>query len=118
MKKLFISQLMNGKTDEEILRERITAIEIAKEKLGDDIEVIDTFYKDFPDGTKPLEYLARSIKDLADADIACFAKGWQDKRGCKIEYQCASEYGIETILLDFDPHKTVIGKRIDAGFWD
>lgn len=98
MKKLFISQPMNGKTDDEILNERKIAIERAKEILGEDIEVIDTFYTDFTPDAKPLEYLARSIKDLASADIAYFAKGWEEKRGCKIEYECATQYGIKTII--------------------
>lgn len=97
MKKLFISQPMNGKTDEEILTERQVAIEKAKEILDEEVEVIDTFYTDFSPDAKPLEYLARSIKDLASADIAYFAKGWDEKRGCKIEYECATQYGIKTI---------------------
>jgi hypothetical protein len=33
----------------------------------------------------------------AGADIAYFAKGWQDARGCKIENTCAIEYGIPVI---------------------
>lgn len=66
---------MNRKTDEEILKERQIAIEKAKEIVGEDIEVIDTFY----------------------TDIAYFAKGWEEKRGCKIEYECATQYGIKTI---------------------
>lgn len=88
---------MNGKTDDEILDERQTAIEKAKQIVGEEVEVIDTFYTDFTSDAKPLEYLARSIKDLASADIAYFAKGWEEKRGCKIEYECATQYGIETI---------------------
>lgn len=97
MKKLFISHPMNGKTDEEILAERKIAIVKAKELVGEEVEIIDTFYTDFSSDTKPLEYLARSITDLAKADIAYFAKGWEEKRGCKIEYECATQYGIPTI---------------------
>lgn len=97
MKKLFISQPMDGKTDEEILSERITAIAEAKELVGEEVEVIDTFYTDFSSDAKPLEYLARSISDLANADVAYFAKGWDEKRGCKIEYECATQYGVSTI---------------------
>lgn len=97
MKKLFISQPMNGKTDEEVLKEREAGIARAKEILGEDAEVIDTFYTDFTPDAKPLEYLARSIKDLADADIAFFASGWEEKRGCRIEHTCAVEYGIPVI---------------------
>ena len=94
MKRLFISQPMRGKTDEQILAEREKAV---KEYLGEEVEVIDTFYTDFPEGTKPLEYLARSIKDLATADIAYFAPGWNEFRGCKIEHICAVEYGMDRI---------------------
>lgn len=74
---------MNGKTDEEILKERKIAIGKAKEIAGEDVEVIDTFYTDFTPDAKPLEYLARSIKDLASADIAYFAKGWEEKEDVK-----------------------------------
>lgn len=88
---------MNGKTDKEILSEREIAIVKAKELVGEEVDVIDTFYTDFSPDTKPLEYLARSISDLAKADVAYFAKGWDEKRGCKIEYECATQYGIATI---------------------
>lgn len=40
MKKLFISQPMKDKTDEQILQEREKAIAAAKQKVGDDVEVI------------------------------------------------------------------------------
>lgn len=84
MKKLFISQPMNGKTDEEILKEREAGIARAKEILGEDVEVIDTFYTDFTPDAKPLEYLARSIKDLASANIAFFASGLEEKRDVRL----------------------------------
>lgn len=100
MKKLFISQPMNGKTDLEILREREQAVNVAVAILREEVEVIDTFYTDFPSNAKPLEYIARSIKDLANADIAFFADGWQEKRGCRIEKECAEQYGIRCITFD------------------
>ncbi|MBE6061860.1 MAG: DUF4406 domain-containing protein [Clostridium sulfidigenes] len=96
-KKLFISQPMRGKTDEEILHERKKAISEAREITGEDIEVLDTFFTDFSEDAKPLQYLARSIEFLAKADIAYFAPGWETARGCKIEHECAVEYGIDRI---------------------
>ena len=42
--KLFISQPMRGKTDEEILEERNKAVQHVKDALGEDIEVIDSFF--------------------------------------------------------------------------
>ena len=97
MKKLFISQPMRDKTDEEILTERERAIESAKKHLGEDVEVIDSFFKEAPHDAKPLWYLAKSLELLATADVAYFCKDWDKYRGCKIENTCAIEYGIDVI---------------------
>lgn len=96
MIKLFISQPMRGKTDEEILQEREKAIERAKIILEDDVEVLETFFTDF-DGKKPLNYLAESLHYLANADVAYFIGNWNEYRGCRIENLCAKEYGISVI---------------------
>lgn len=97
MKRLFISQPMRGKTDEEILAVREKAIESAKRHLGEDVEVIDSFFQGAPADANPLWYLAKSMELLATADVAYFAKGWEDARGCRIENTCAIEYGIDVI---------------------
>ena len=97
MKKLFISQPMRGKTDEEILAERKKAIESAERNLGEPVEVIDSFFQNAPADARPLWFLGKSLELLSTADIAYFAKGWEDARGCRTENQCAIEYGIEVI---------------------
>lgn len=97
MKKLFISQPMRGKTDEEILAERKKAIESAERNLAEPVEVIDSFFQNAPADARPLWFLGKSLELLSTADIAYFAKGWEDARGCRIENQCAIEYGIEVI---------------------
>lgn len=97
MKKLFISQPMRGKTDEEIPAERKKAIESAERNLGEPVEVIDSFFQNAPADARPLWFLGKSLELLSTADIAYFAKGWEDARGCRIENQCAIEYGIEVI---------------------
>lgn len=97
MKKLFISRPMRGKTDEEILAERKKAIESAERNLGEPVEVIDSFFQNAPADARPLWFLGKSLELLSTADIAYFAKGWEDARGCRIENQCAIEYGIEVI---------------------
>ena len=97
MKKLFISQPMRGKTEEEILAVREKAIKSAEKQVGEPIEVIDSFFQSVPVGVKPLWYTGESIKLLAEADVAYFAKGWDEARGCKIEHTCAVEYGIDRI---------------------
>lgn len=97
MKKLFISQPMAGKTDEEIFAERERAIKAAEELLREPVEVIDSFFRSAPVGAKPLWFLGKSLELLSDADIAYFAKDWQKARECKIEHECAVEYGISRI---------------------
>lgn len=100
MKKLFISQPMNGKTEEEILAERNKAIECVKKHFpNEEIKVIDSYFENYnPDnGCIPLKYLAKSIELLADADIAYFVKDYENYRGCRIENQCAIDYGIDVI---------------------
>ena len=91
MKKLFISQPMRSKTDEEILAERADAVQAAQDALGEEVEVIDSFFGT-SDMSHALEYLGESLKLLAKADIAYFAPGWRDARGCKIEHACADAY--------------------------
>lgn len=76
MEKLFISQPMKGKTDEEIIHERNVAIRRAKSLLTDDVQVTDS---------------------LSTADIAYFAVGWDKERGCEIEHAICVNCGIPTI---------------------
>lgn len=100
MKKLFISQPMKRKTDEEILTERRKEVRSAERQLGEPIEVIDSFFQSAPADAKPLWFLGKSLELLSGADIAYFAKGWQEARGCRIENTCAIEYGI-TVIEDY-----------------
>ena len=97
MKKLFISQPMRGKTDQEILAVREKAIASAKDHLGEEVEVIDSFFQNAPAEARPLWFLGKSLELLSTADVAYFAKGWEEARGCRIENQCAIEYGIDVI---------------------
>ena len=103
--RLFISQPMRGKTDEEIEREREDLIAIEKAVYAErgEVEVIDSFFKgglDVPAGAKaPLYYLSKSLELLATADVAIFAKDWREARGCRIEHECADGYGVARIEL-------------------
>ena len=97
MKKIFISQPMKDKTDEQILKERERAVSVVKEKFnGEDVEVIDSFFQSAPHDAKPLWFLGKSLELLSTADVAYFVGEWKNYRGCKIENTCAKEYGIET----------------------
>ena len=103
--RLFISQPMRGKSDEEIESEREDLIAIAKAVYAGrgEVEVIDSFFKgglDVPAGAKaPLYYLSKSLELLATADVAIFAEDWREARGCRIEHECADGYGVTRIEL-------------------
>ena len=101
MKKLFISQPMKDKTNDEIERERERAIREATEYIGEPVEIIDSFFKDAPHDAKPLWFMAESIRLMADADLVYFAKGWKDARGCRIERECAVQYGVSILEPDY-----------------
>lgn len=94
--RVFISQPMNGKADEEIKRERERIIAELQERYGD-VEVIESFFEGAPHDAKPLWFLGKSLELLSTADLAYFAKGWEDARGCRIENRCAIEYGIDVV---------------------
>lgn len=97
MKKLFISQPMRDKTDEQIEAERNRAIEKAKEVLGEEVEVIQSFFKGAPHDATPLWYIGESIKLLGQADIVYFCKDWEKYRGCCIEHECCVRYSIKHV---------------------
>ena len=98
MIKVFISQPMQNKTDEQIEAERKRAVEaIKKEYGGEEVEIIDSFFKGAPHDAKPLWFLGKSFELLSTADVAYFVKGWDNYRGCKMEHTAAIEYGISVI---------------------
>lgn len=102
MKKLFISQPMRGKTDEEILAVRERAIESAERNIGEKVDVIDSFFQNVPEvESKPLWCLGKSLMLMADADVVYFAKDWENYRDCRIDNECAVEYGIELVIEDY-----------------
>lgn len=98
--KVYISQPMNGKTDKEILLERERAVaEIERYFPNDQVKVLDSF-KPENKRENPLAALASNLSLMACADIVYFVSGWKDARGCRIEHDCAVEYGIPRIEED------------------
>lgn len=103
-KKLFISQPINGLSNEEIEKERARIVEAAKtmEFTNEDgskwslkdtnIELIDSFFKDAPHDAKPLWFLGKSFELLSTADIVYFGGDWKNFRGCKLEYEATKQY--------------------------
>lgn len=93
MKKVFISQPMNGKTNEQIYKERK---ELTKKLEQRGYDIIDSVIADSPDEAcrAPVYYLSESIRLLSKADVVFFMDDWEKARGCKIEFLVAQEYNL------------------------
>ena len=88
--KVFISQPMKERTNEQIEAERNEIKKKLEEKYGDNFEVIDSA----PHDAKPLWFLGKSFVLLSTADVCVFAKGWNNARGCCMEHRACEEYHI------------------------
>ena len=99
MVKVFISQPMRGRSQEQIESERDATIARAAEILGDVREVPSYFGPRGAEQMSPLECLGKSLELMSHADVAVFAPGWEEARGCRIEHACAVEYGVEIVEL-------------------
>ena len=99
MTTFFISQPMNGKTDEEIKADR-RKCEAWLVKAFGSATIIDGFIvEDPPKDCKNIGtwYLGESIKKLARADVLVLRGDWVNARGCLIEREIAIKYGIPII---------------------
>lgn len=97
--KIFISQPMRYKTNEEILDERNAVINLFRliAPSSQEVEIINSFFEDAPFDAGPLWHIGESIKRMADADVVYFCKDWYKYRGCAIEHECAVRYGKKII---------------------
>jgi len=106
MIKVFISQLMNGLTDEEIIKERTEIVDkIVKKYPFEDILILDNFFNEKEYRTtddvknKGVWCLGKSINVLSEADLAVFSKDYTLGRGTVFEYNICKEYDIETLIV-------------------
>ena len=98
MKRLFISQPMNGKTKEEIFSDRRHLAIRARDLIGEEVEVIDTYIDTSPNEVNTgLWCLGKSLQLLATADVLYLEHTAASARGCRIERDAALAYGIRVI---------------------
>lgn len=105
--KIFVSQPMQFKSEEEILKEAAEAREKAKEIIlgRSPIGASPRFatYTAIRVGAgelQPMRSLSSSIQLMGQADFIVFAKGWMEDRNCRIERRIAREYRLKVIDLD------------------
>lgn len=99
-KKVFISQPMSDKTDDEIFAAREAAVYALNKQLGQGIEILDSFFQGAPHEATPVWFLGESVKVLSNADMAVFLDDWRKYRGCRTEHLICKEYNIPTYELN------------------
>lgn len=103
--KVFISQKMDGLTEVQILARRHDIIDLVKKMYPNEyiIPINSYIEQDPPKDSHPgIWYLARSIEYLSAADVAVFDKGYDECRGCTLEYEICRKYGGITMLYAAD----------------
>lgn len=102
--KAMLSQPMAGKTDAEIVEAREKAV---AELEGMGYEVVNTLFTDewYSDKAMegrgvvqaPLCFLAKSLENMSLCNVAYFCHGWEKARGCLIEHEAATAYGLDVL---------------------
>ena len=96
--RVFVSVPVRGRSDAEVAAEKQAVLERVRNAYPNDtLELIDSnVTEDAPmDGDRAgVWYLGKSLELLATADLAVFADGWRDARGCRIERAVCEAYNI------------------------
>ena len=103
--KVFISQPIKDKSYEQVENERQVIIDRVKEYFKtNNLQFVKSHFSndDFEISAQnhSLYLLAKCLEILSDCDIIVMATGWENARGCRIEYECARLYGIMVIFED------------------
>lgn len=98
--KIFISQPMRGKTEQQILDERMKAVDKVSKLFNDEkVTIAESYQKNLYKNANPLYCLSKSLELMSKCDLVVFVEGYQNARGCKIEHECAKEYGYGILYL-------------------
>lgn len=101
---VFISQPMSYKSKDEILETRERIIKKVKDYFQtDDLKFMKSYFEVKHSKrlkNENLYFLSKSLKVLSKSDVIIMASGWENSRGCRIEYECARLYDIMVIYED------------------
>ena len=120
--KAMLSQPMAGKTDAEIVEAREKAV---AELEGMGYAVVNTLFTDewYSDKAMegrgvvqaPLCFLAKSLENMSMCHAEYFCQGWEKARGCLIEHEAATAYGLDVL---YAPGAYVPGNKWEGGVSD
>ena len=97
--KFMISQPMAGKAIEQIRADREGAVRILEARGHTVLDSVFTGPAPESIDNVALWYLAHSLEAMAECDGVLFMPGWDEARGCRIEYEVADAYGLVTLFM-------------------
>ena len=106
---VFISQRMNGKTEEEISAYRQSVMDVLSKKFDGCVNFSILLE---PLAYSPVYMLGEQIKQLDHCDLAAFPEDWHEARGCDIEHLVCEKYGIPIITVNKTGDK-ILTERTD-----
>lgn len=100
MKTIFLSYPMNGIDKAKQNQIRYSMIEeLVKRFQNEELKFIHNGDCPVKENAGRLYYLGRAISEMDKCDIAAFAPGYSEARGCLVERTVAELYGLEVITL-------------------
>lgn len=94
-KKVYISVPISGK---DIIEVKIL-VDIMKSRLEFYKYTPITPFDASPDSNASYaEHMGRDIQALLECDAVFFCRGWQDSKGCQVEYEVAKIYGKQMLF--------------------
>lgn len=100
--KIFISMPMNDIRSDTVEKRMNKIKNELYIRYGYGIEFVDSFLTQDPPKKfiEPrLWYLGNSLIKMAECDYICFSFGWENAKGCQIEYETAIRYGLNCIFV-------------------
>jgi hypothetical protein len=103
MKKVFVSQPINGIPEDLILERRNEVVSVLKEKLPYEFVILNNLENAITETTEMLQ-LAKSLEIMSNADLVVFPFNYMLDPRCILEYEIAEAYGLKTVYMDEGLH--------------
>ena len=101
MKKLYICVPTVGIPASQVMARQVEVINKVVSHASEPVEFMPAYIPEQPKSA--LECLGHSLIAMSKADMAIFARGWEDAKECVIMQECVKKYSVPMMLeSEFD----------------
>lgn len=111
MRKLFISIPMTGRSDDVVWKEMHIWKKKIEKHYGEKFELIDNLHKEGE--MNSVQMLGDSIDLMGKADLIFFVPGWENSKGCRIEYFVTQEYEMVSQTIPASERELIKGYYVE-----